>query len=401
LIKISSIIRKLVRTAFLVPLNVVYLFASFIPKRKNLWLFSSWKGQKFLDNPKYIFNYILENENSIHPYWMLKDKRLFEDMQREGYPVVFAYSLRGIVYLLRAGAVIFTHSVEWEFIACCVGYTTKRVQTWHGIPLKKIGYDDHIYSSTRLKVKIRMLLLLYTTDKLDLVLAASEDEKKHLVTAFGVKDHVVVVTGYPRNDKLTTVISSKTETKPNLKKIIYMPTFRGSIGSEFKLLSGMEFDFPKINQILHASNAELHIKLHPVQKFSTLDIELISQHDRIHTVFDVGDVYLSLGSYDLLITDFSGVFFDYLITGKPIILAPLDMKNYIIQDRELYYDYNDICPDPPCYTWSEVFERISEVLNPGYERSPRYIELQDRFHRYLDDESSFRAVKEIRKIINK
>ena len=55
----------------------------------------------------------------------------------------------------------------------------------------------------------------------------------------------------------------------------------------------------------------------------------------------------SFGRYDVLITDYSGNFSDFLITGKPIMMAPSDYVNYAEDDREVYYDHDSICPALP------------------------------------------------------
>lgn len=383
-------------------LNLVYLVATLVPKDRRLWLFSSWNGRKFLDNPKYLFKYLIHAEKpaegGIRAVWIAKDRTLCREMSAQGLPVAYAFSVRGILLQLRAGAVVFTHSPEWDFVPCFIGYTTKRVQTWHGMPIKKIGYDDQKMGPSLVKMRIRKALFPFTTDRYDLVIAGSEDEKKLLASAFRASPGAVRVTGYPRNDALLAVRGSEPEDK-GPKKFIYMPTFRGGVGSEFKLLAGSGLDYEKADRSLEAANAELHIKLHPVQVFARDDLDRISRSRRIRAIFNTGDFYEVLGGYHAVITDFSGVFFDFLITGRPVVMAPIAMEAYLREDRDLYYRYEDICPDAPCTTWEEVFSRILEVSQPGYTVPEAYQKLQRRFHAHLDAGSSKRVASEVKRLV--
>ena len=44
------------------PLNLVYIIACLVPKDRDLWLFSAWNGRRFIDNPKYIYKYLLRGK---------------------------------------------------------------------------------------------------------------------------------------------------------------------------------------------------------------------------------------------------------------------------------------------------------------------------------------------------
>ena len=95
-------------------LNAVYLISFLIPKKKKLWLFSSWFGKKYLDNPKYIYQALLNNTHNVQPYWLVKDKDLLTRLEVLKYPVVYALSLKGLLFQLRAEVVVFTHSVTLQ-----------------------------------------------------------------------------------------------------------------------------------------------------------------------------------------------------------------------------------------------------------------------------------------------
>jgi CDP-glycerol glycerophosphotransferase len=178
-----------------------------------------------------------------------------------------------------------------------------------------------------------------------------------------------------------------------------MPTLRGAPGSEFDLLRTSGFDFERADEALGRAGWHMSVKLHPVQVLTEADRRALEEAEHLDAVPSEMDLYSRVGTFDALITDFSGVYFDFLITGKPIVMAPFDIERYLERDRELYYDYDDICPDAPCRTWEEVFARLAELRASGGAPSERYSVLQRRFHRYLDACSSARVVAEIRRLL--
>jgi CDP-glycerol glycerophosphotransferase (TagB/SpsB family) len=187
--------------------NLVYALASVLPRDERLWLFGAWNGRKYLDNPKYIYEFVLADFPDVRAVWICKDSGLHRTLLAAGRPAVLAWSPRGIWYQLRASVVVFTHSASWEFAACLLGHRVKRVQTWHGIPIKKIGYDDQRFGDARRKARLTTLVSWYEDDRCDLVLAASETEAQKLAGAFNVRAADVRITGYPRNDAIVGVAS--------------------------------------------------------------------------------------------------------------------------------------------------------------------------------------------------
>jgi CDP-glycerol glycerophosphotransferase len=125
----------------------------------------------------------------------------------------------------------------------------------------------------------------------------------------------------------------------------------------------------------------------------------IEDASNIFKIDNDGDIYEDIGKYGILITDYSGIYFDYMITGRPIIMAPFDLDKYIKNDRDLYYDYEDICPDTPCYNWNAVMEKLKQYTSSDRRQAQAYMDLKSRFHEYLDDRSSMRAYYAIKKIV--
>lgn len=376
-------------------LNLVYLFASVWPRDPARWVFGAWNGKKFLDNPKYVFLHTLNSQPDVRVVWITKSRKLAQEMRIRGLPAAYTGSLVGIWAQLRAGVVVFSHSVEWDLCAPLIARKVLRVQNWHGIPIKHIGYDDK-KDITIKYARLKAAIFPYKDDRLDLVTAAGQADQACFRTAFNVKEDAVIITGYPRNDPMfRTARDHQGEYYP-IKNAIYMPTLRGVAGAEFTLFESTGFDFKKIDMVCERLGIHLWIKLHPVQKFRQKDLVALELCKHLHAYTDNNDIYESMGDYDVLITDFSSIYLDYMVIGRPIILAPLDMADYTVNDRSLYYEYKDLCWEAPCVSWVEVMKRLERLCVRQSAIPEGYLELQRRFHTYLDDQSALRVTQSIK-----
>lgn len=375
--------------------NLVYWLACLVPRDRRLWLFGAWNGRKYLDNPKHVFQHVLEHVRGVRAVWICKDRALCAELRRAGIPAEYCYGIRGALLQLRAGLVVYTHSATWEFAPFLLAGRVKRVQTWHGIPIKKIGYDDDRGGDARRQAAVRRRVFRYEDDRHDLVIAASEEERGRYKSAFNVREEDIRITGSPRNDALLRSAKRHDGDASARKKAIYMPTYRGGVGSEFRLFADTGFDFAAADRVCESLDIDLYVKLHPVQVFAAQDRAALDRARRLHAVDNGGDIYERIGEFDILITDFSGIYFDFLITGRPIVMAPIDFESYLAQDRGLYYSYEELCPDEPCRTWDAVLRRLQELVAQPFTPSERYLALQKRFHRYLDDASAGRAAAEL------
>lgn len=385
-----QIVARGLRLGFGLLLNVVYQVASLCPRDSALWVFGAWNGKNFLDNPKYVFLYTLHNVPDVRVVWITRCRELAQDLRERGFPAEYAGSLNGIWAQLRAGVVVFSHSVEWDLWAPLISRRVLRIQTWHGIPIKHIGYDNKNGTSAR-RAKLISYIYPYRDDRLDLVTSAGPADQSCYRTAFNVKPDAVAITGYPRNDVMFQSTRGGSGRTCSTKKAIYMPTLRGAAGSEFLLFETTCFDFNVIDNDCKKLGLHLWIKLHPVQKFREQDLIALGKCEYLHALTEGGDIYESIGEYDILITDFSGIYFDFLISGRPTILAPLDMAEYIAKDRSLYYEYKDLCYEDPCMSWKQVLQRLNTLCAHRTETPKGYRCLQGRFHKYLDSHSAQRV----------
>lgn len=325
---------------------------SFIPKKKNRWVFSSWFGKRFEDNPKYFYEYCAKKAE-IDAIWITKIKTQVEELRLIGVNAHYCWGGKGIYYQLTAGYCFFTHDISAEFENCFISRTTKRCQFWHGVPLKKIGFDDNKQSFKMNFFRGKKLLRYFYNEYYTIVVSCGEKYSKIFSKAFYLNYSTFVTSGFPRNE-----IYHLTRIKNDIKKIVYMPTFRGDVDSKFDIISVIGLNYRETSKILTDINAELIIRLHPVNQISS---DINKKYSNIKFQVE-GDANLLLASADCLITDYSSVMFDFNLTGRPILFFPFDLESYINKDRELYFNYEKVIPSKYLFkSWSTLLKNLSKI----------------------------------------
>lgn len=377
--------------------TILYWLSLLIPKNKNIWMFGAWMGEKYADNSKYLFEYVNKEHGDIKCVWITNNKKVIKDLRAKGYLAYAKYSIPAIYYGIKASCSIFVHSNEADVMPFINNGKTKLIQLWHGFPLKKIGLDDHKFTTKEGKIKylwVKKLIFPFIIEKYDLICSSSEEDKEKFITAFNNKN--IVITGYPRND-----IFYKELSKSSSKIIVgYFPTFRSNTGATVDFFSDYKFDAKNWDNILKEKNIELKIKLHPVNKPKSEVLDRLSIIENISFLDEI-DITSFLTEVDILITDYSSIYFDFLLTNKPIIFYPFDFDTYLSNDRELYYSYNEVTPGAKCYNWEEVLDRISYISSGKDEFKIERNNLKSRFHCYEDGLNSLRVFNEINKLLHK
>lgn len=390
--RIRRIVAFFLRNSFRFAMNIFYIVSCVVPKKSNLIVFSSWFGDRYADNPRYIFEHSVAAAE-LDSYWITKNPEVFRKLKENAVPVAMAHSAEGIIKQIRAGACVFSHSPWLEFHPFLISPKTKRIQAWHGIPLKKVGADSHPPSTEGLKERIWKVAFPYYKERTDLVLAAGAEDKRLLQGAFRVSPEKIVITGYPRNDVLFRCKERRGDGKGT--KIMYAPTFRGVPGSCFPYLSPAKFNTEVVQDALARMDATLIIKLHPVQRIEASVRAKLDRCQRIEVLDSSSDVYVVVAKCDALVTDYSSVMFDFLLTGRRVYHLAFDLEQYSQRERGLYYDYESVCIAGKFDSWEKLLRAIE---SEQYDWS-RHENMLKRFHTFADGNSSERAYSAVKKLM--
>lgn len=386
----------------------IYWFSFLIPRNRKIWLFGSTFGRRFADNPKYFFLYVSQHkeETGIRPIWITHKKEIAKLLQGNGYEAYYYHSLRGIWFALRGKVYLFdNYSKDINFWQS--GGAVK-VNLWHGIPLKKIQADN-IFDPFRHPSSLWERWKNFPRNLSDekphhYVLATSELLRPIFSSAFRTGN--VLICGYPRNDSMLSDGLSNLYTAQErevlgkireklqagrLRMLYYMPTFRDSETKFFETV-----DLGELNKFLELNQLLFCVKLHPKSKLRSKFGEIESGN--VIVVDADADPYLFISESALLVTDYSSIYFDYLLSGKPIIFFDYDLKEYLSASREMYFDYERYTPGRKASTWAELRGAILEALgNPEQYREEREQMLVKMF-RYGREEASSALTSQIKDI---
>lgn len=359
-----------------------------IPRSKSIWVFGAWYGTEYSDNSRALFEYITKFHPEIKAYWLTRNKEILTKVHNS-----FAfYSLKGIIIALRCRVVIISSGrsdINPYFIN-----GAKVIQLWHGSPMKKIGLDDKYHNSKFANFIFRSFFpFLYNYNQFAVV-STGEKFNSFLSSAFNCKR--ILLSGYPRNDILfdngiDSRIMEINRIYNNPLKIAYLPTFRDH-DKNFNAFEKYIFQEDEWNKYLESSNSVLITNNHYAAEDSKYKKSSIKRIINFSRVSDQ-NLNLILKDIDILITDYSGVYFDFLLLNKPVILAAFDLTEYQQKSRELYFNYEKDIKGLKCSSWKEVLNGLKENKFELFDRE--YIK---KFNQYIDGKSSHRLTNLIKKL---
>lgn len=392
------LIKKVVNIIFSIVFLPIYHLIGFIPRNNRIWIFSSWFGQKYSDNSRIFYEYINKFHPEIKAVWISKDKEIVKKIKQNGYFAAYSKSINSLWYLFRAKK-IFTTSGEEVSLALCNGI--EYYALWHGMPLKKIlldaGFSSRKSKKMILKEKcLKTLRVLFPwSDFIDqkemYTITNSDFFVQYLKTAFNLPEEKILKTGSPRCDALfqkkdEPLVSQIKQEFPDSKIFLYMPTFRTSswTGKIFKPFTNeFGFDEKEFFQILDKKNIVFLYKPHfsDAAFMDSIDVKKIDS--RFIAISDecYDELYSFISHIDVLVTDYSSIYFDFIATNKPVILTPFDYADYVKNAREHYFNYFDNMEGVKANNWSEF---VSILENDAYQPVSPYT--KHRFSEYLDGE---------------
>jgi len=353
--KIRQLLRDLPRAPLYALFYIVYALSFLSPRSQNIWLFDEWHGMRFADNPRYLFLYIHERQPRIKAIWIAHSRPLIAELRLKGLHAHHAYSLAGLWYTLRARVVIFESTIS-VFFWLTGGMIM--INLWHGIPIKKVVYDsvrtkkdNWVYTATGFR---RLYHTFFHPEKValgDYVLAQSPAWKSFLIVENQPRNLALIEPPSFLLESERILVEEMQAIRKTKKILTYLPTFRD--GSD-NPLQGSGIDFHELDRLLGRCSVHLYIKMHHERNIPM-------ESDQFRNVsflpIDLGVMQI-LRETDALITDYSSVYFEFLVADRPIIFFAFDFANYQNKLREMYFDYETITPGPKVRTFGELCREI-------------------------------------------
>ena len=322
----------------------------------HIWLFSSTDNSHYNYNSRYLFEYVKENLPEITPLFVINDPELRNSLSSKYGKQYFieTESIQGIRQALSAG-VWFTSA---GLPAYGTGLHKKRliINLWHGVPLKKIALLD-----PNLKKAARIYFKKIFSENYTCILTTSHELIPLMARSFAVSEDKIKVWGQPRNDGLFQKNDCREilgQLFPDLpeytKTVLYAPTFRDY--EQVQLFPFKDFDQKQLEAFLDEKNMLLFIRTHVAEQGSAAPY--LGKRIRFLGNEQAEDVTGILNIFDCLITDYSSIYIDYLLTDKPMVFLPYDRQQYL-DGRGMNFDYDDVTPGPKPETFNDFLDALS------------------------------------------
>jgi len=335
------------------------------PKAQEKIVYASFPD--LADNSFAIFEYVINNKKGHQNVWLVDSVNDLDKLNRiirahtdsRNYRIVSKRSLKGLFEYLTAKYVFFTHGL---FSGAKVAKEHVVVNLWHGMPLKSIGSYDKSASGNNVCMSTFSI-------------CTSEFFRGIIARSFDLGEASVRITGLPRNDLLL-----KEKNKECLRKVgvsgefdkiyAWLPTYRkatvGDVredGSYSELLPFFTVgDLSDLNVALSRKHAFMVVKIHPMDFLNSAQLPDFSNVKILKSIFleQVGvQLYDLLANVDILITDYSSVFIDFMVTGRPIAFIADDIETYS-KTRGFLFDFSaDLLPGDIISSKEELIDAIA------------------------------------------
>lgn len=357
------------------------------PRKEKSVFFASFRGQ-YSDNPRAISECLHRMAPEVKIVWMVKKK--FKQYVPDYVTIVSPAARIALKAQARANAWVLNY-IYRKHLGVYKGRDNFYIQTWHGDRgLKTIGYLTE-YSKGRDYSG-------YDMSDCNLFVAASDYGVRKARQGF-LYDGEIIVEGMPRNDKLVHISNYGDEAaevrrhlgiEDDVKVLLYAPTFRDDKSSQQcaididSTIASLEANEEKWTCLIRSHALSKGITTHSSQ-FTTHNYKDVTSYP------DMADLLLVA---DLLITDYSSSAGDFLLTGRPVVLAHFDRADYEAQGRPLWVD-----PDEAGYLVAENQDELNQILSNLYTYDHQAI--ADKVNRFYGTKETGRSSEAVaRRIVS-
>ncbi|MBU8721131.1 MULTISPECIES: CDP-glycerol glycerophosphotransferase family protein [Bacillus] len=375
--------------------SIAFRIIGLLPRNEKLIIFESYSGKQFSCNPRAIFEYLEENKDKYdyRLIWSIdkRNKDLFDNLDVK---YLKRFSLKWLWYMATAKYWI-TNSRLPLWIP--KPRKTTYVQTWHGTPLKKLANDMdevHMPGTTTEQYKKNFLK---EASKWDYLISPNAYSTEIFRSAFQFK-RTFIESGYPRNDFLhkenkyeeMLKIKDRLGIDRDKKIILYAPTWRdNSFYAKGKYKFNMVLDLESLKDQL----SDEYILILRMHYLVSENINLTAYKGFAYDFSNHNDIRELYLISDILITDYSSVFFDFAGLKRPILFYVPDIEFYRDKLRGFYYDFEKCAPGPLLKTTEKVIEAIHKTKH--YKQDENLTSFYDQFCYLEKGDSSKKVVEEI------
>lgn len=320
-------------------LNVLFkIISSILPVKKRVLFLGSPRNKKLMANTQLVYDKL--------------------NCEKKVIIKLFPHNIFDMIYVsfyIMTSKVIVIDDHYRYFAYIPLKKNQRLVQVWHGPgAFKRIGLD----------LPTCLPRERYSHDQYDAFISTAKEVYYCFESGFGLKKEIILPLGYPLTDLLLNdkerLEQEFYEKFPNLKNkniILYLPTYRRYGGIDV-IDYDYEIDWEKLNEFLEQSDSIFIVKKHPLLIHQNIEF-VPKNYDRIIEINNIEHYQLLVGA-DLLITDYSSSYFDYLMLNRPIIFYCPDAEEYLSK-HGFYIKFPDELPGEYCESCDELIEILKTI----------------------------------------
>lgn len=368
-------------------MNYAYKYKKKTSVNEHMVVFEAFMGKKYACSPKALYEAMLKDPSydSWEKVWAFREPENYRFLEKNKNTRVVSYRKAAYYKAYAQAKYWITNSRLPKELK--PGKKQEYIQCWHGTPLKKLGFDLEHYAEQNSSLQEVRQNYLDETKRVTHMPSPSLFYSEKITSAFHLKEmgkeHVLLELGYPRNDALFSTSKEEIEKIkekldiPNDKKVIlYAPTWRETEhipgeGYQYQL----NVNFEKWKEVLQ----EEYVVLFRAHYFISNSFDFSKYKGFIYNVSaldDINELYLVA---DLLITDYSSVFFDYANLKRPILFYMYDYDAYKNEMRDFYFEVEEL-PGPIIKKEQELLENIRTIDEVQKRNEEKYEAFNQKFN---------------------
>ncbi|AAU25260.1 MULTISPECIES: CDP-glycerol glycerophosphotransferase family protein [Bacillus] len=366
-----------------------------LPVKKKTVIFESFAGKQYSCNPRAIYEYMKEHHPEYNLIWSVNPSYT-EIFEEKNVPYIHRFTLKWLFAMARAEYwVVNSRLPLW----IPKPKHTTYVQTWHGTPLKRLAVDMeevHMPGTNTEKYKQNFTK---EASKWDYLISPNRYSTEIFARAFQF-NKTMIESGYPRNDFLYTdnrpetmkAIKRKMNIPEDKKVILYAPTWRDDqFYKKGKYKFDLDLNLEKLREEI-GDNYVIVLRMHYLvaENFDLSPYKGFAYD--FSSYEDIRELYMVS---DLLITDYSSVFFDFANLKRPMIFFVPDIETYRDKLRGFYFDFEQEAPGPLVKTTEEVIEKIKETETSDYRLPDIFEPFYEKFCYLETGNSTEKVVKTV------
>lgn len=340
-----------------------------LPLQENVVFYESNLGLSIDCNPYAIYRKLQADspQDLIHVWAVDGSVNIPEDVQQSANTIVINKSSLAYTKLLATAKYIINNSTFPTYFTRREGQ--KYLMTWHGTPLKTLGNDQReaMTHGNMARNYLQASHAIFPNEHTREVMIDHQDIGE-------VCPATIAVTGYPRNDVL---VDNAGPTQNECPVALFAPTWR-----ETDSMEAQAEHLVQVGEQLRAAGFKPLLRAHhyveTVAQEKDPSLEFV---DRAVSTYDI------LPTVDLLVTDYSSIYFDFAVTKRPIVFFVPDWAEYK-EARGVYFDKNEL-PGTVC----ENYEDLSKALGNYAQLPLPGSSFLDRFCPHEDGHATSRTIE--------